>query len=183
MITDLIPTGTSLPRPRISRGLALPLLALTLAACNTTIDDAKVETAISEGIQTQTGLVANTVICPEDQKIEEGNTFTCKVTLEGGQSFDAEVTQTDDEGNIRWDAQKGLESLNGLISNAALEEQIAQGISEQLQVETSADCGGKFRIALTGETFECTVTDVQGNEQRVQVEAKDDEGNVYWELQ
>lgn len=167
-----------------SRQGAIPTsiaLAFSLAACTGTIDASKLETVISEGLLEQTALVTDTVTCPEDQEFAQGDVFFCNVTLEGGQSFDVEVTQEDDQGNVFWSADEGLQSLEGLISNQLLEEQIAQGIQEQLQLTTTVDCGGKYRVALKGETFSCTVTDEDGNSRPAQIVANDNQGNVSWE--
>ena len=172
-----------------------PLAVLTLAGCsfsveglsfgfgNNTLDDEKLETEISQGLTTQTGLVTTAVTCPEDQTIEAGNVFNCEAALEGGQTLAIQVTQNDDEGNVNWSADEGLANLRGLISSEALETQIAQGIAEQLNIEATIDCGAPYRILLTGETFNCTATNNSGNSASVEVTAEDDAGNVVWRLQ
>ncbi|BAW96479.1 lipoprotein, putative [[Synechococcus] sp. NIES-970] len=158
--------------------------AIALTGCTLTLDAEKLETEISQGLTDQTGLVATDITCPEDQAIEAGNVFACEATLEGGQTLPIQVTQNDDEGNVNWNADEGLNNLRGLISAEALETQIAQGIVEQLGIETTIDCGGPYRVLLTGESFECTATanDGNGESATVQVTAEDDEGNVAWSL-
>lgn len=157
-------------------------LVIVLGGCSNYIDGEKVESAISTGLQKQTGLEIKTVTCPEKEPIETDATFQCDVTVSDGQTFKADVTQQDDEGNIVWNAQAGLNTLKGFIDNDLLAKQISDGILAQTEIEVETDCGGLFRIATKGETFTCMATDAQNNTSEVRVEAQDDEGNVAWEL-
>ena len=174
----------SLPPQRNSL-LLLPigLLVLGLGACTTLIDDSKVETAISDGIKEQTSLVVESVICPEDMKAKAGDSFECDVIMPDGQSFKAQVEQENDDGDVRWDAQEGLQSLKGVINNEILEEQITQGIAEQLNIQVSVDCGPNLTILRKGDSQTCAATDSKNVEKTVRVVAADDEGNVDWKLE
>lgn len=157
-------------------------LVIVLGGCTNYIDGEKVESAISTGLQKQTGLEIKGVTCPEKEPIEADATFQCDVTVSDDQTFKADVTQQDKKGNVIWDAQAGLNTLKGLIDNDLLAKQISAGILEQTEIEVTTDCGGRFRVATKGKTFTCTTTDIQNNTSEVRVEAQDDEGNVAWEL-
>lgn len=78
--------------------------ALTLAACSSGgLDMTKLETTIATELQSQLDLSAEpTVTCPEDVPIEKDNVFNCTATLDG-ESADIQVTQTDDQGNVKWE--------------------------------------------------------------------------------
>ena len=43
-----------------------------------------------------------TIDCPDDVEAEEGGVFECDLSAEGGIEAKVEVTQEDDEGNVRW---------------------------------------------------------------------------------
>jgi len=45
-----------------------------------------------------------TVTCPEDVPLEQGLTTDCEATSADGQSGTITVTQTDDQGNVSWEA-------------------------------------------------------------------------------
>lgn len=90
------------------RTVALPLaaLALALAGCDVTVTNYlnvdRAEEVISEGITEQTGIVVQSVECPDDVVLEEGHEFECTMTDEEGNQRTVSVTQTDGEGNINW---------------------------------------------------------------------------------
>lgn len=78
------------------------LLALLAVACNSTLDDARLEQVITEGIQTQTGVTLTSIDCPSGQPLQEGNTFTCTAATPDGSTLQITVTQTDSIGNVHW---------------------------------------------------------------------------------
>ena len=85
--------------------VAVMAAALFLGACSKTIDIPKVESEIKSGILTQTGISVLSVDCPDEVDAEEGNTFECTAVGEDGSTATVEVTQTSDEGDIRWEVQ------------------------------------------------------------------------------
>lgn len=83
-------------------GLAL-VTALALAACSKTVDAGDLENQLVEQFA---GADADGVSaeCPDDEKAEKGNEFTCTLTDEkSDQTYDVAVTMVDDEG--RFEAQ------------------------------------------------------------------------------
>ena len=151
-------------------------LAVTLIACNPTLNHKKLVTAIQEEFTNQTGIAVAAVTCPEDIKIQANDTFDCVIEAKDGSKITAQVVQKDDEGNIAWNTNEGL------ISLTTLEQSIQNGIQEQLKIKVKADCQGKFKIAYQGESFQCQVADNQGTKKTVNISVKDNQGNVNWEL-
>ena len=84
----------------------ITILMLVVTGCSFsaggTLDIDRLESEIATGIEQQTG-ASVTVECPDEVKIEQGNTFDCAVTDEEGTSATVRVTQKDDEGNVEWE--------------------------------------------------------------------------------
>ena len=88
-----------LTRPVISMS---PLCAaLALAGCGT-IDNEKLETKLKSGIESQAGVKLKSVDCPEGRKLKQGDVFNCTALSTAGEKANVKVTQTDDEGNVRY---------------------------------------------------------------------------------
>lgn len=60
------------------------------------------EAAVKTGLAQQTGVAVASVECPEMVLQGAGVVFTCMATTESGEQASINVTQTDEEGNIRW---------------------------------------------------------------------------------
>jgi hypothetical protein len=96
----------------LTRRARFPGLLLTLAAapvlaaaCSTTLilDDVELEQVIATQFQEQTGVGLQSVSCPDDTPIEQGNVFQCTAVASDGQSLTIQVTQTDNTGNVNWE--------------------------------------------------------------------------------
>ena len=72
-------------------------------------------------------------------------------------------------------------SIGGGLDTTAVEDQIAQGIQEQLGVAVTVDCPDGVDQEQ-GNDFTCTAVDDRGNEATVKVTQVDDEGNLEWDL-
>lgn len=91
---------------------ALPAAALlwagltgcSFSASTNDLDITKAEEEIAKGIKEQTGVTA-TVNCPEPVQIKSGATFTCEALATTGEGGTVTVTQTDDQGNIKWNLE------------------------------------------------------------------------------
>jgi hypothetical protein len=79
------------------------LFAMATAACNPTLDDAALETQISNGITEQAGVGVSTIDCPSGRPLQTGDTFTCTATTDDGTTLQITVTQTDNQGNVHWE--------------------------------------------------------------------------------
>lgn len=84
--------------------MTVPLLALAaalaLAACAKTVDSGDLEGQLEQQFAAS-GSSDVSGDCPDDEKAEAGNEFTCTLTDgNSGQSIDVIVTMTDDEGHF-----------------------------------------------------------------------------------
>lgn len=85
--------------------LSCSAVVLAAAGCGEDqIDTAKAEDEIARAIASQTGLAVESVECPDDVEAERGGTFECTATGANGGEAKVQVSQTDDEGNIRFQA-------------------------------------------------------------------------------
>ena len=83
--------------------VAVLAATLLLAACGKVIDTEELESQLATELQAQTGVTVTSVDCPEDVDAEQGDTFNCTATADDGSTADIKVTQTDDDGNVRWE--------------------------------------------------------------------------------
>ena len=165
--------------PRVRKILFLELIVVvTLSAgCVRYLDMKNAEAIIKTGLNEQLGLAFSSVTCPETREMKTGDVFECKAVAETGGDLTVQVTQSDDQGKVNWKLVNGEK----VLSLTAVEEQVKDGIAKQLKVDASIDCGGKRRVSVPGQTFECTAT--AGAESRKVVVTMDDaQGNVTWTL-
>jgi hypothetical protein len=89
--------------PRSLPTLAIALIAaVPLAGCGSSkLNTDKAETEIEKGLKNQLNLPSVDVQCPNEVEIKAGSKFQCPVTA-GKEKGTIEVTQQDDQGNIRW---------------------------------------------------------------------------------
>lgn len=86
--------------------LALVLsFALLLGACSQSIDvaDLEIEGDLSDVAETETGLTATDVTCPETiEEPTDGVEFTCDIEMDDGSTLTANLTlEEDDEGTFQ----------------------------------------------------------------------------------
>lgn len=156
--------------------LLVPAIALAAAACSTTLDMGKVKESISSGITQQLGLTVSSVTCPETREGKANDTFDCTAAIQSGGQLTVKVTQKDDAGNIAWE----VSNMENLIDLVSLERQIKDGLREQTSVDAEVTCGAKYRVAVTGGTFQCTAKTADA-EVPISVTMTDDTGKVNWE--
>lgn len=88
------------------RRLGTALLAsavLLLGACTAQINTAELEQQIKDELGSQSGVTPTSVDCPQDVAAEAGDTFECTAVADDGSVATITVTQSDDEGNVRWE--------------------------------------------------------------------------------
>jgi len=154
-------------------------LAFSVAACGTTIDMSTVSKAVSDGLMAQLSLPIASVVCPtESRAAKAGDTFECVATPKEGGKLTIKVTQDDDKGNVKWEVVKS----EGLIDLKVVEASIVTGLKEQARVDATVSCGGKYRAAKAGETFECQAKIVDKGDATIVVTMKDATGNISWEV-
>ncbi|MGH2838484.1 MAG: DUF4333 domain-containing protein [Thermoleophilaceae bacterium] len=131
--------------------LAAISLVLVIAGCGgTTIDGGELEDEIKEDAEGQ-GLVLDGVDCPSPD-VEEGNTFTCTITIKG-EPRDLEVTQTDDDGNVTY-PRAGLEPEGPAVNDTAADKTSIEFVIDAVNKDITALCDyavPKYRKEIAGE--------------------------------
>lgn len=156
--------------------LALPIAALALAGCTSQLNMESVKKAVSDGINAQLALPIDAVSCPPERAQKAGDVFECVATPVGGGRLTVSVTQDDAAGNVTWKVVK----TEGLLDLKTVEESIVTGLKEKAQVDATASCGGRWKPAKAGDTFDCVAKTTSGEEVGILVSATDDEGNISW---
>jgi Domain of unknown function (DUF4333) len=85
-------------------GLAAVVATLALVACSPDkqVDTDRAEAEIKQSLSTQTGDPVQSVRCPDEVKAKQGERFRCVATVSDGSRVRIVVTQTDDDGGVRW---------------------------------------------------------------------------------
>jgi hypothetical protein len=126
----------------------------------------QLKTVLTETLQTP----VQAADCPIKPAAQAGDSFDCQVTA-ANQPFTVAVTITDANGQFQWQT-KGLLQLN------KLEQFIQTQVREKGGGEVTAECGDTIRSARVGETFDCQVTNAEGQKRSARVTVKDDKGSV-----
>jgi hypothetical protein len=162
---------------RLSPAAVCATLTFGLVACSSTLDMNSVSKAVSEDMSSRLSLPIAEVICPTDPRtVKAGDVFECLAKPRDGGLFTVKVTQADDKGHVTWDLLKS----DGLINLTAVEQLVVKGLKEQAGVSAAVSCGGKFRPATGGETFECLAKIPDHADIAIVVTMKDDRGGISW---
>jgi hypothetical protein len=154
-------------------------LVVGLAGCSTKLDMAAIDKSVKEGLSSQLSLPIASVACPQEPMVAKaGATFECTATPEVGGKLTIKVTEKDDAGNIAWEVTK----TEGLLDLQKVEQAVAAGIAEQTGAESTVSCGGRWRAAQAGDSFDCQATAADGATSTVTVTSKDADGNIDWAL-
>ncbi len=130
----------------------------------------KVETQLESLLSDALEVSPLEVICPEIETVKVGDRIECRGTA-AAQTFPIEVGFTSEAGAFTW-------KTKDLLILSKLEKFIQATVKERSEVDVTADCGDKIRIAKLGDTFECKVSDAQGRSRSAKVVVKDSQGQV-----
>ena len=171
-------------RPVVSavRLRAFPVLvAIAFAAlvgCTRNLNVAAVAPAITQGVSDQVGLTLASVTCPsEPRPIAANDTFDCTGAISGGGTLTIAVTQTDDTGAISWKIAR----TDGLLDLAKVEASIVTSLKTQAHVDATVSCGGKWKAAGKGDSFDCQAKSPDGTPIPIGVTVADADGNISWQ--
>lgn len=129
--------------------VALP--AAAIAGCGTAVIDAdKAGEQIAKMVRLQAGVPVKSVDCPKDRKIKAGDTFTCTVTAQDGTKGLVNVRQTNDKGDVRFNAP----FIHVDEAEAGIVEQIKQQTGAK---DVTVNCQDVI-VGKTGGPFTCTGT-------------------------
>jgi hypothetical protein len=144
-----------------------------------TLDTADAERQIAQLIEDQAGVAPSDVTCPADIEAEAGATFTCSASLED-QPIDFTVTQTDDDGNVRFGSDNTFVDIAKV--EASLNEQWTEVAGVQVVSTCDAD-GHSILVDAIGTPIPCTVANAGDATDSVDVLATvDDNGVVSYEV-
>ena len=148
-----------------------------VAGCGSeTIDDGKVEEFMRENAQAPA--LIESVDCPSDIEIDEGDTFDCEVHTRGGGLEISTMRQLEDErvelaGTRQVRLPEG-EDLEIIPENV---ESLIRGSAPEPERIVSVDCPAGIEIEK-GNTFRCVVRFDDGTQEKVAIIQRDDLGNV-----
>lgn len=88
---------------RLAAAGVLAFLALTTAACSSTINTGTLEREVASQIAAQQQVPASevSVDCPDAIEVSEGAVTRCTATIAGA-TADVDVTQLNGEGSVEW---------------------------------------------------------------------------------
>jgi hypothetical protein len=140
------------------------------------IDAGKLERSISETVSGSVGVVPERVDCPDDVALKKGHTFQCTARV-NGQDAAVRVTQSDDDGNVRF------ENVDALLSTQKLVDAIANGVNQQTGRRVTVNCGSRqVLVEPVGARLSCQAVTASGESETITVNVLDRQGNVNWRL-
>lgn len=114
-----------------------------------TLDAEKLESEVSKAVRVQAGVPVKSVECPTGVKYEKGGNFECAVTAKDGTTGNVQVTQTDDKGNVHFNAP----FIHIDEAEAAIVEQIKKQVKDA--DDATVDCPD-IVVVKSGAPFECS---------------------------
>ena len=151
-------------------------VVVSLAGCSETIDDEKVEEFLLDNAQAPA--LIESIDCPGDVEIDEGDTFECDVHTRGGGLEVTTVRQVEDErvalvGTKQVRLPEG-EDVKIIPENV---ESLIRGQAPEPERVVSVDCPAGVEIEK-GAMFKCVVRFDDGTQEKVTIVQIDDVGNV-----
>ena len=111
------------------------VVAASAGCGGTTIEGGQLEEEIIADAENE-GLVIDAASCPSPDA-EEGDTFTCDVTVKG-QETELEITQTDDDGNVTYDFQEVVEGP--AVADTEADEASVRSVIDAVNQDVTALC-------------------------------------------
>jgi hypothetical protein len=142
----------------MSKNISIVLLAagmaVVLSSCGKTIDTAKIEKLIQDGLVQAGGGAIKSVVCPKDVQQQASKGFICTGVLDSGSGFDIDVQQKDAEGNVDWK----VASIKGLLHMPQVQDSILAGLEKEVG-KVELDCPAKtaYYVFKPGDTLECGI--------------------------
>ncbi len=163
----------------VRRALPILLLAALAASCGgEKIDADKVEDLIREG--SANPRVIESITCPEDVEIDEGDRFECRIQITDGSEEAVTVEQLDDDGSVRvvGTQQTRLPRAGrGVTIKAVNAERLIERASPLGKPLRRVRCPDRVKLKR-GDTFECSVVAADGERAGVTIAQHDHLGNI-----
>lgn len=126
---------------------------------------------MGSGFSQATGATVQSINCPDVIEVKVGSRFDCTAVADN-QRFTIAVELTDPTGpQFTW-------STRGVLLLSRLEQFIQDQVKTKNGSSVTAKCDGKLRSANSGDTFECLVSNSQGQSRPAKITVKDDQGRV-----
>jgi hypothetical protein len=168
---------------RLSRSglLRLAVCAASLVAVAACAGDAKLEmgsarSEIARSLERTYDLDVDDVRCPDSVPAEDGQRFTCTVTI-GGQPLTVAVRELGADGRLR------VAPTAAVLLTAQVQADLLEELADRLDdPRAKANCGrAPVRVVLPGRSFECRVAD-GGSIRVVIVNVRDVNGSLTFQL-
>jgi hypothetical protein len=161
---------------RVGPSWLLTGLALlgNLAGCGKPLNMEKAEQVIRDDLSARLaseGLHVSRVTCPKEVRMEQGESFACEASFEGGGSLRVRVEQTDSKGTINWKVNQQL------LLASKVEEQIVAG-ERGKGLELAVNCGDRVRALMPKSSFACSATDGQSKPHYYEATVENEQGLV-----
>jgi hypothetical protein len=88
---------------RLVRYFPVACCALAVGCGTQTIDAAKAEREIADGVERKTATKDVTIDCPDGVELKKGDVFECDLTAAGDVRAQVKVTQVDGDGRLDWE--------------------------------------------------------------------------------
>ena len=156
--------------------IGIGVVVSVLSGCADTVDDGRVEEFLRENAQAPA--LIESVDCPDDVEIDEGDTFECRVQTRNGGVEAVTLEQVEDDrvqpvGFRQVRLPRGHD-LKIIPENV---EALIRGQAPEPEEIVSIDCPPDVAIE-EGLRFRCLVRFADGSEDRVTIVQRDDLGNV-----
>jgi Domain of unknown function (DUF4333) len=92
---------------RITMAALLACAALAAGCGEETVDTADLESQIESDLTESAGVAPESVVCPDDIPLEQGEPFECTVTAPNGDEVVFEGELTDDDGSFEGQVTSG----------------------------------------------------------------------------
>lgn len=147
-----------------------------VTGCADTVDDGRVEDFLRDNAQAPA--LIESVDCPDDVRIDEGDTFECRVHTKGGGLEAVTIKQVDD-GRVEPLAFRQVRLPRGRDLKIIPEnvEALIRARAPEPELIVSIDCPAEVAIE-EGSRFRCLVRFADGSEDRITIVQRDDLGNV-----
>ncbi len=131
----------------------------------------EMEDRLSNEFNQKTGIAVQSVTCPGIVEVKAISQFECEATADG-QNFEIAVEVTNPTGpQFTWSTRK-------LLFLSKVETAIQEQVKNKNGANVTATCGGKIRAVNQGDSFNCQVSNTQGQTRSAKVTVKDDQGTV-----
>lgn len=155
----------------VMRVFALLSVFGLFAACMPTLNSDKLEVKIRRWLREEKSSDVQSVSCPKQIKVEEGNTAKCRAEIEDSAQLFVLVTLMSDEGKV---------SFSLIVDTEIVESTIAEQFTEQSGISVkSVSCPRNIEVKVDDQ-FNCTLTATDDKSMEAVVTQTNEQGGFSW---